>query len=125
MLSEILKIVIEACASILGIGITYLLGKYVSPYIISIMKNWIVNKAVKAAEKIYQDSGMGEKKKEYVTKLLTSIGVMKLNADGSIPDLWNALIEAAVKELDLLEDSIGKSVDTTETVVTTDSSSTK
>lgn len=125
MLSEILKIVIEACASILGIGITYLLGKYVSPYIISIMKNWIVNKAVKAAEKIYQDSGMGEKKKEYVTKLLTSIGVMKLNADGSIPDLWNALIEAAVKELDLLEDSIGKSVDTTETAVATDSSSTK
>lgn len=51
--------------------------------------------AVRAAEQIYKESGMGEKKKQYVLDFLASKG---FTLD---PDSINAMIEAAVKELNI------------------------
>lgn len=51
--------------------------------------------AVRAAEQIYNESGMGEKKKQYVLNFLASKG---FTLD---PDSINAMIEAAVKDLNI------------------------
>lgn len=51
--------------------------------------------AVRAAEQIYNESGMGEKKKQYVLDFLASKG---FTLD---PDSINAMIEAAVKDLNI------------------------
>lgn len=51
--------------------------------------------AVRAAEQIYNESGMGEKKKQYVLDFLSDKG---FTLD---PNSINAMIEAAVKELNI------------------------
>ena len=51
--------------------------------------------AVRAAEQIYNESGMGEKKKQYVLDFLADKG---FTLD---PNSINAMIEAAVKELNI------------------------
>ena len=51
--------------------------------------------AVRAAEQIYNESGMGEKKKQYVLDFLADKG-FTLDHDSI-----NAMIEAAVKELNI------------------------
>ena len=51
--------------------------------------------AVRAAAQIYNESGMGEKKKQYVLDFLASKG---FTLD---PDSINAMIEAAVKDLNI------------------------
>ena len=51
--------------------------------------------AVRAAEQIYNESGMGEKKKQYVLDFLASKG---FTLD---PDSINAMIEAAGKDLNI------------------------
>ena len=51
--------------------------------------------AVRAAEQIYNESGMGEKKKQYVLDFLARKG---FTLD---PNSINAMIEAAVKELNI------------------------
>lgn len=51
--------------------------------------------AVRAAEQIYNESGMGEKKKQYVLDFLEDKG---FTLD---PNSINAMIEAAVKELNI------------------------
>ena len=51
--------------------------------------------AVREAEQIYNESGMGEKKKQYVLDFLASKG---FTLD---PDSINAMIEAAVKDLNI------------------------
>ena len=51
--------------------------------------------AVRAAEQIYNESGMGEKKKQYVLDFLASKG-FTLDSNSI-----NAMIEAAVKELNI------------------------
>ena len=51
--------------------------------------------AVRAAEQIYNESGMGEKKKQYVLDFLADKG---FTLD---PDSINAMIEAAVKDLNI------------------------
>lgn len=51
--------------------------------------------AVRAAEQIYNESGMGEKKKQYVLDFLADKG---FTLD---PKSINAMIEAAVKELNI------------------------
>ena len=51
--------------------------------------------AVRAAEQIYNESGMGEKKKQYVLDFLADKG-FPLD-----PNSINAMIEAAVKELNI------------------------
>ena len=54
--------------------------------------------AVRAAEQIYNESGMGEKKKQYVLNFLADKG---FTLD---PDSINAMIEAAVKNLNIEQD---------------------
>ena len=51
--------------------------------------------AVRAAEQIYNESGMGEKKKQYVLDFLAGKG---FTLD---PNSINAMIEAAVKNLNI------------------------
>ena len=51
--------------------------------------------AVRAAEQIYNESGMGEKKKQYVLDFLASKG---FTLD---PNSINAMIEASVKNLNI------------------------
>ena len=51
--------------------------------------------AVRAAEQIYNESGMGEKKKQYVLDFLADKG-FTLDSNSI-----NAMIEAAVKELNI------------------------
>lgn len=51
--------------------------------------------AVRAAEQIYNESGMGEKKKQYVLDFLENKG---FTLD---PNSINAMIEAAVKNLNI------------------------
>lgn len=51
--------------------------------------------AVRAAEQIYNESGMGEKKKQYVLDFLADKG---FTLD---PNSINAMIEAAVKDLNI------------------------
>ena len=51
--------------------------------------------AVRAAEQIYNESGMGEKKKQYVLDFLEDKG---FTLD---PNSINAMIEAVVKELNI------------------------
>lgn len=51
--------------------------------------------AVRAAEQIYNESGMGEKKKQYVLDFLADKG---FTLD---PNSVNAMIEAAVKNLNI------------------------
>lgn len=51
--------------------------------------------SVRAAEQIYNESGMGEKKKQYVLDFLADKG---FTLD---PNSINAMIEAAVKELNI------------------------
>ena len=51
--------------------------------------------AVRAAEQIYNESGMGEKKKQYVLDFLADKG---FTLD---PNSINAMIEASVKELNI------------------------
>ena len=51
--------------------------------------------AVRAAEQIYNESGMGEKKKQYVLDFLADKG---FTLD---PNSINAMIEATVKELNI------------------------
>ena len=51
--------------------------------------------AVRAAEQIYNESGMGEKKKQYVLDFLADEG---FTLD---PNSINAMIEAAVKNLNI------------------------
>lgn len=51
--------------------------------------------AVRAAEQIYNESGMGEKKKQYVLDFLADKG---FTLD---PNSINAMIEAAVKNLNI------------------------
>ena len=51
--------------------------------------------AVRAAEQIYNESGMGEKKKQYVLDFLADKGF------ALDPNSINAMIEAAVKNLNI------------------------
>ena len=62
----------------------------------------ITDIAVKAAEQIYKESGKGQIKKKYVIDYLKKSGLNL--SDEEI----NALIEAAVKELNLWQDEIRK-----------------
>lgn len=60
-----------------------------------------VNNAVRAAEKMFPESGSGEKKKKYVVEFITNVS--KKIGITITEDQINILIESAVKDLDLLE----------------------
>jgi len=109
MTNEIINVVVKAVFAILGVIITY----KVIPWIKSLMEKWWAKIAVDAAEKLYQQSGMGEKKYDYAISFLESIGLIKLDKDGKVPVIWKSLIEACVKELDIQENKIKEVVDST------------
>ena len=88
------------------------IGTILTTYIIPLIKEWIGNEklakyeewasmAVKAAEMMFSESGMGEKKKAYVIEFLTDM----FNKNKVVITEWQMeiLIEAAVKQLKLEE----------------------
>lgn len=87
-------------------------GTILTTYVIPLIKEWIGNEklakyeewtsmAVKAAEMLFSESGMGEKKKAYVVKFLTDM----FNKDKVVitEQQIEILIESAVKQLKLEE----------------------
>lgn len=98
MWSNILSILIEAMIAALGA----IFAKYLIPLIKDKIQNTWIEKAVRAAEKIYKESGTGEQKKQYVINFLVSKGIVVKDENGNIPQTIDVLIEAAVKELDAL-----------------------
>lgn len=111
MLDQILPVVFSAINSIVEIVIVFLCASYVRPWISKLMQDWLVKRAVRAAEQIYKESGVGAKKKEYVVQMLVNAGAFKLNEQGNIPKYWDMLIEAAVKALDLADNQLQLIVD--------------
>ena len=93
--------VTELIMVIISIGISrYLIPFLIEKYSAQKVSNTYekVMMAVKAAQKIYQESGQGALRKEYVLDYLNN--TLKLKID--IKEL-DVLIESAVKTLDLLE----------------------
>ena len=88
--------VVEALITLIFAVITAFLIPWIKTRIsnekLAEVSEWVII-AVKAAEMIYNQAGMGEKKKEYVEKFLAEKG-FKLNTESI-----DALIEAAVLEL--------------------------
>ncbi len=111
MLDQILPIVFDAVNSIVEVVIVFLCVTYVRPWLKKLMEDWVVKRAVRAAEKIYRESGAGEKKKQYVVQMLVSVGAFKLDENGNIPKYWDMLIEAAVKALDLADKQLQLIID--------------
>lgn len=96
-MTDITPIVNAVIALIAAIITTFLIpwikGKIDAAKLAQIVE-W-VGIAVRAAEQIYNESGMGEKKKQYVLDFLASKG---FTLD---PNSINAMIEAAVKNLNI------------------------
>lgn len=111
LMDQIIDILLQAVQGIVLAVITYVCVRWVTPYFKKITQNEIIKQAVQAAEKIYKDSGMGEKKREYVVDALVSAGLFKLEVDGSVPKYWDMAIESAVKALDLVEKQVGSAID--------------
>lgn len=106
MWGEIIPILIDAIFAILGCIITV----YGIPVLKKALEKEWVRTAVQAAEKIYKDSGMGEKKYEYVVTFLQDIKVLKLDSNGEVPEYWKILIESACEELELLANKVKQDV---------------
>lgn len=74
----------------------------IGTYLINLIRSYKLEKwvqiAVNAAEQIFNEKGLGEKKKEYVVNFIKD----KFKFNLSISEL-DVLIEAAVKELNRLE----------------------
>ena len=93
-LTPIVNAVIARSASIITTFlITWIKSKIDAAKLAQIVE-W-VGIAVRAAEQIYNESGMGEKKKQYVLDFLADKG---FTLD---PNSINAMIEAAVKNLNI------------------------
>lgn len=99
---EVFKIIVEGIVMII-LGIA---AKVILPILKEKQRYGIIDKAVKAAEMKYIQSGSGAQKKEFVVGFLIEKGLVTPNELGEIPIEVDILIEAAVKELDGL---IGKS----------------
>ena len=81
----------------------FAVGAYILiPYIQEMRKNQVIDAAVKAAEKMFNEAGSGAQKKEFVINFLVEKKIVKRDENGEIPIEINILIEAAVKELDKL-----------------------
>lgn len=89
-----------------------IIGTILTVYIIPLIKEWIGNEklaryeewasmAVKAAELMWTESGMGVDKKAYVVGFLTDM--FNKNKVVITEEQMNVLIEAAVKQLKLEE----------------------
>lgn len=80
--------------------VPWLKEKYTSEKVRNVYEQ--VSKAVQAAQKIYEESGQGALRKEYVIAYLKKININITDAE------LDVLIESAVKMLDLLEAEIKK-----------------
>lgn len=110
LFDQIIDILVQALQGVVLAVISYVCVKWVSPYIQKITQNEIVKQAVQAAEKIYKDSGMGEKKYEYVVDALVDAGLFKLDENGEVPKYWDMAIESAVKAMDLVEKNVTEAI---------------
>ena len=100
-----IEIIIKVVIPILGAIITYILVPLILQKTTKEQRNNIyfwVKIAVGAAEQIYAEKGQGKLKKEYVVDFLTSKGI-----NITIQEL-DVLIEAAVKELNLVQEKVGQ-----------------
>lgn len=94
-MEEIVSLATSLVVKLIIAGVAALITYYVIPYLKEKKIYDTVSKLVKAAEKLAQNEQIDkDKKKEYVIDLLTSKGV-------EVTPLINAMIEAAVTELDL------------------------
>lgn len=107
---ELIDIIIKAFFMVL----TGIISVYVIPIIKKFMEKYWVKIAVQAAEKIYQESGMGEIKYEYVINFLVKMKIIKLDESGKVPIYWKTLIESACEELDILWEKIKDEVEISE-----------
>lgn len=100
-----IEIIIKIILPILGAIITYLIVPLVKQKTTKEQRENIyfwVKVAVAAAEQIYKEKGQGKLKKEYVVDFLVSKGI-----NITIQEL-DVLIEAAVKELNIIQDKISR-----------------
>lgn len=94
-MEEIVSLATSLVVKLIIAGVAALITYYVIPYLKEKKVYDTVSKLVKAAEKLAQSEQIDkDKKKDYVIDLLTSKGV-------EVTPLINAMIEAAVTELDL------------------------
>ena len=98
ILRIILAVIALLSAIVTGVVVPYIKSKTTESQRQNIYT--IVQLAVSAAEQIYFKPGQGQKKKEYVINYLSSKGI-KL----TVEDL-NVMIEAAVKELNLIQSEL-------------------
>ena len=100
-----IEIIIKVIIPILGAIITYLIVPFIKQKTTKEQRENIyfwVKVAVQAAEQIYKEKGQGKLKKEYVVDFLVSKGI-----NITIQEL-DVLIEAAVKELNIIQDKVGQ-----------------
>lgn len=110
MSTELIDIIVKAFFMVL----TGVISVYVIPIVKKFMEKYWVKIAVQAAEKIYQESGMGEIKYEYVVNFLVKMKIIKLDENGKVPIYWKTLIESACEELDILWGKIKDEVEISE-----------
>ena len=110
MSTELIDIIVKAFFMVL----TGVISVYVIPIIKKFMEKYWVKIAVQAAEKIYQESGMGEIKYEYVVNFLVKMKIIKLDENGKVPIYWKTLIESTCEELDILWGKIKDEVEISE-----------
>lgn len=110
MSTELIEIIVKAFFMVL----TGIISVYVIPIIKKFMEKYWVKIAVQAAEKIYQESGMGEIKYEYVVNFLVKMKIIKLDESGKVPIYWKTLIESTCEELDILWGKIKDEVEISE-----------
>ena len=100
-----IDIMVKVIIPILGAIITYLIVPFIRQKTTKEQRENIyfwVRVAVQAAEMIYKEKGQGKLKKEYVVTFLQSKGM-----NITIQEL-DVLIEAAVKELNIIQDKVGQ-----------------
>ncbi len=100
-----IDIMVKVIIPILGAIITYLIVPFIRQKTTKEQRENIyfwVKVAVAAAEQIYKEKGQGKLKKEYVVDFLVSKGI-----NITIQEL-DILIEAAVKELNIIQDKISQ-----------------
>ena len=100
-----IEIIIKVIIPVLGAIITYLIVPLIKQKTTKEQRENIyfwVKVAVQAAEMIYKEKGQGKLKKEYVVTFLQSKGM-----NITMQEL-DVLIEAAVKELNIIQDKINQ-----------------
>ena len=100
-----IDIVVKVLIPLLGAIITYLIVPLIKQKTTKEQRENIyfwVRVAVQAAEMIFNEKGKGKDKKQYVIDFLTSKGI-----NITMQEL-DVLIEAAVKELNIIQDKVGQ-----------------